>query len=219
MQHYFALMNLRPDVICIQEMRIYDVDISNKKGIIPGYNVHIIFDAMTGVATYVREGLENKLKYCLSTQDQFTLIVNVCGINISNTYLHPRSKLTEPLFPSFSPEPLVFLGDFNAQHKLWDYGNCQETALKMLQFALDNKCRLMFRSNGRATFHSPKSRAPTNPDLCFVSENLDASREVLSQLYGSFHRIILINVQRKKKINEVFVKNFYIIKFSKIIFE
>nr|CAH7717274.1 unnamed protein product [Callosobruchus chinensis] len=93
-----------------------------KRGYIPGYTLAAsINHPQYGIATYVKEGLNNySLISSSTTPAYFLLAIKIQGHTIINIYKPPNLNWTNPVLPIFE-HPALYTGDFNSHRQLWGY--------------------------------------------------------------------------------------------------
>ena len=148
-----------------------------------------------GLATFVHE----RLKCTLYDQSSLTseaewLCVDVGGYNTVNIYKSPTICLQVSAFPVF-PHPCLYSGEYNSQHVDWGYDASSAGEECLVGWASTNKFALFHNLKDAASFHSGRWNTSTNPDLAFVSIDLDSrlsDKRVLEKFPRSQHRPLLI---------------------------
>ena len=68
----------------------------------------------------------------------------------------------------------VYAGDFNCQHVDWGYDANRADGECLVGWANTNNFALLHNPKDAASFHSGRWNTSTNPDLAFVSIDLDS---------------------------------------------
>ena len=122
------------------------------------------------------------------------MCVDVDGYKIINVYKPPPIRLLVSDLPVFS-FPCLYAGDFNCQHVDWGYDANSADGEYLVGWARTNNLALLHNPKNAASFHSGRCNTNTNPDLAFVSTDLDShlpDRHVLEKFPRSQHRPSLI---------------------------
>ena len=101
-------------------------------------------------------------------------------------------------FPVF-PHPCLYAGDFNFQHVDWVYDASSADGKCLVGWASANNFVLLHNPKDAVTFHSGCWNTSTNPDLAFVSIDLDSrlpDRQILEKFLRPQHRPSLITPPR-----------------------
>ena len=152
-----------------------------------------------GLATFVYE----RLKWTLFDQSPLTLetqwlCVDVDRYKIVSVYKPSPIRLQVSDFPVF-PHSCLYVGDFNCQHVEWGYDANSADEECLVGWANTNNLVLLHNPKNATSFHSDCWNTSTNPDLAFVSIDLDSllpDTHVLEKFPRSQHRPSLITLPR-----------------------
>ena len=132
------------------------------------------------------------------TSDTEWLCVDVDKYKIVNVYKPPPIRLQVSFVPVF-PHPCLYAGDSNVQHVDWGYDANSADGECLVFWANTNNLVLLHSPKDAASFHSGRWNTSTNPDLAFVSIDLNSrlpDRHVLEKFSTSQHRPSLITPPR-----------------------
>ena len=145
---------------------------------------------MHGLASFVHK----RLKWTLVDQSPPTsetewLCIDVDGYMIVSVYKPPLIHLQVSDHPVF-PHPRLYVGDFNCQHVDWGYDTNSADGKCLVGWANTNNLALLQIPMDVASFHSGRWNTNTNPNLAFVSIDLDSrlpDRQILEKFPRSQH--------------------------------
>ena len=144
-----------------------------------------------GLATFVYERLKCTLfDQSPPTSETEWLCVNVDGYKIVNVYKPPPIRFQVYDIPVF-PHLCLYAGNFNCQYVDWGYDTNRADGECLVGWANTNNLALLHNSKDATSFHSGRSITSTNPDLAFVTIDLDSrlpDRYVLEKFQWSQHR-------------------------------
>ena len=125
------------------------------------------------------------------------MCVDVDGYKIANVCKPPQICLQVSDLPVF-PHPCLN-GDFHCQHVDWVYDVNSADGECLVGWANTNNLALLHKSKDATSFHSGRWNTSTNPDLVFVSIDLDSrlpDRYVLEKFPRFQHRPTFITPSR-----------------------
>ncbi|KAI5720173.1 hypothetical protein M8J77_002972 [Diaphorina citri] len=188
------------DVLALQETHTENEQQLESRGSIPGYNmVGATYHKHYGIATYVRDSIENVSLIKISTDnDIHKVIIQVGQITITNVYKPPQVRWPPEVLQPY-PHPSIYLGDFNSHHVIWKYQQNDDNGEDVVRWSEAHNHHLIFDAKDHGTFRSAAWRQEYNPDLSFVSSNennqpLPTSRSVIPIFPRSQHRPILLDI-------------------------
>ena len=114
------------------------------------------------------------------------MCVDVDGYKTVNVYKPPPIRLQVYDLPVF-PHPCLYAGNFNCQHVDWGYDANSANGKCQVGCANTNNLVLLHNPKDAASFHYGRWNTSTNPDLAFVSIDLD-SRLPDGQILEKFPR-------------------------------
>ena len=123
------------------------------------------------------------------------MCVDVDGYKVVNVNKPPPIRLQVSDLPVF-PHPYLYAGDFNCEHVDWGFDANSSDGECLVGWENTNNLALLHNPKDAASFHSGHWNTSTNPDLAFVSIDLDSrlpDRHVLEKFQ---HRPSLITPAR-----------------------
>ena len=187
------------DVLTLQETHVEDHE-NSVRCKIPGYTlVDAIDHRVYGIATYVRQNIDEVTVIHKSCDDDiFVLAVKVSDTTIVNVYKPPVIPWPDTVLPSFE-HPVLYTGDFNSHHSQWGYLSDDTQGINLVNWAEINSLFLVFDAKDPSTFHSARWLRGYSPDLCFCSSDHSSrptavNRMVLDSFPHSQHRPVLLSV-------------------------
>lgn len=194
------LKNDNIDLVAIQETHCDSEEQLQKRGKIPGYELlGATFHHTYGVATYVKQDIENASLISTSSEnDIHNVVTKIGGITVTNTYKPPAVPWPAQAL-EIHPHPAIYIGDYNSHHEQWRYRKNDANGEALTKWAEDEQLHLVFDAKDRASFKSAAWRQEYNPDLCFVSTDkegkaLATTRRVLRDFPHSQHRPAVMEV-------------------------
>jgi len=193
------LIHHKVDILALQETHVEDLE-NSARGNIPGYRlVDAVGHRAYGIATYVRQDIENvSLTHKSCDDDIFVLAIKVSETTVVNVYKPPNVQWPDNVLPAFQ-QPTIYVGDFNSHHSQWGYSVDDNNGMDLATWAEANNLSLVFNCKDASTFYSARWRRGYSPDLCFCScdrssKPLMTGRKVLGAFPHSQHRPVLIAV-------------------------
>ena len=152
-----------------------------------------------GFATFVHDRLKwTSVDQSPAKSETERLCVDVDGYKIVNVYKPTPTPLQASDLPVF-PHPVLYAGDFKCSHVNWGYRTSSADGERLIAWASLNGLVPLQDPKDAATFHSGRWNTGTNPDLTFVSVDLDSrvlDRRILEKFPRSHHRPSLIVAPR-----------------------
>lgn len=145
------------------------------RGLIDGYIlVSALHSDYYGTATYIRNDIADyEVINEVVKNGVFIIAVKIHDTTIVNIYKPPIYDWDTQPFSIF-PSPCIYVGDFNSHNTIWGYNKNDTNGISLMNWMTDNNYSLIFDAKDKKSFHSKVHihNTDTNPDLCFVSENL-----------------------------------------------
>ncbi|XP_039297774.1 uncharacterized protein LOC120354516 [Nilaparvata lugens] len=115
-----------------------------------------------------------------------------------NVYKPPSSRWEQNTLTDVT-HPAVCVGDFNSRHTDWGYSSCNPDSEYLARWAALGDLALVYDAKQGGSFHSARWAIPTNPDLCFMTRDVNNLPLPTSQLYlrrfpRSQHRPIVTTI-------------------------
>ena len=119
------------------------------------------------------------------------------NIQVINIYSPPDKKFQ--LETELQDNNLVIVGDFNSHSPSWGYSSMDSKGEDVEEWAVMNQLVLVNKPDDPPTFTSRSWRTTHTPDLAFATDDIHkiCKRTVGSQLGGSDHRPVIIDLDRK----------------------
>lgn len=154
-------------------------------------------DGYGGVALLIKNNISFSQFTIPNHSSDFSIIAitinNICYVSL---YIpHPTSSVYNEIESIFSifPNPILIMGDFNAQHVAWGSSISNHYGSRLLDMVDKNKWCIL--NTGKATRRTQPHEEISAPDLSICTPNLASivSWNTLSSSYGSDHFPIVIN--------------------------
>ena len=188
------------NVVLVQETHTSSHEDLERRGEITGFDMLVAeYSRAHGIATYVKEGVDQiSVLQSSSRENIYSSIIRIGSLTITNVYKVPTAQWTDTVLPLQS-HPALYAGDFNSHHSEWDCRDDDENGEKLVSWARNGELQLVHDSKDRRTFYSKAHRTETNPDLCFVSSDIEGfplpvQRKVLPAFPNSQHRPIILEI-------------------------
>lgn len=195
-----VLMENNIDVVVLQETHVANEEQFRTRGRITGYTaLGVTYHEAYGVATYIRNNIRNAELLSQSTDEYIHRVsIKLNNITVVNVYKPPGIPWPQNVIP-VERHPAVYVGDFNSHHEFWRYSKMDDCGLKLMDWCEDNNLHLVFDAKDKGTFRSAAWGRDSNPDLCFVSSNINGNplhttRKVLGDFPHSQHRPVIIEL-------------------------
>lgn len=199
---YISKLSAEEDVniVLIQETHTATPEELERRGVISGFNMIVAeYSRAHGIATYAKEGMDcvNVLE-SVSRDNIYSSTTRIGALSVTNVCKAPTTKWPQSVLP-LQPHPSIYAGDFNSHHSEWDYRDDDENGESLVSWASTAELLLVHDSKDRRTFYSKAHRTESNPDLCFVSADIEGfplqvSRKVLPASLNSHHRPVILDV-------------------------
>lgn len=184
-------------IITLQETHTNNDADLEKRGNIEGFNlICATHSRVHGIATYALSSID---EYDILTNDiidgVFLNAVKIQGIVVINIYKPPSISWPENVIFPYE-NPCLYIGDMNSRHITWGYRSNNPDGELLLDWANNNALELIYDAKDRKSFFSKVHKTETNPDLCFISNNLHnkVKRKVLNDFPHSQHRPTLVHI-------------------------
>lgn len=194
------LAELQIDVLMLQETHTETPEDLQARGRILGYVlIAAEYSRTHGIATYVTDSTANvDIVESSSNDGLYTCTIRMGNLHLTNVYKAPPTQWPPAVLKLF-PHPFICLGDFNSHHQEWSYAENDENGELVMNWATTNSLCLVFDAKDDTTFFSQAHQSGSNPDLCFVScdvegDPLPTTRKVLMRFPNSQHRPILYEI-------------------------
>lgn len=176
-------------ILMLQETHTKDDSDIQSRGVIEGF---VLIDSLHsnvhGIATYIKDNIADyETTFSKIEHGVYVIAIKVCSVTFVNVYKPPSVSWPEHTLPDF-PNPCVYMGDFNSHHVNWGYRQNDQDGITILDWMNNSGFALIFDAKDKRTFHSNVHGTETNPDLCFVSENLHQNNASKTNVLDNFPR-------------------------------
>ena len=193
------------DIVCVQETHL------NKDGRfnVRGFEPYVMNRERHkgGVLFLVKNNL-SATEFQIDTEDEaeihdITLTVDNEKITIFNYYC-PQDRQMKLTNMVIQESNTLVTGDFNSHSTSWGYETSDRRGEEVEDWQIDNNLLLLNDPDDPPTFYSRRWMTTSTPDLAFATGDIacKTTREVSTQLAGSDHKPIILQVQMKRSPTE-----------------